>query len=298
MRYAKYIYITLLLIISSVGHMRAQLNPMDAQFFQNPYLANPAQAGLQFGARLNFGSMNQWNSIPGSPRTQYASYDMSNTRVGWGLTVFNDKAGLYNYTKVSGTYAYHLPLNYDRNAFHFGLNLNVYSQNLSLDQLKADQDDLDLVNFNSQQSFLDSDAGFLYTSEKLQLEAVFYNLNNQLNLDSQNIVDDQLSFFAATYSFQIKDWLLKSKIAYRGVRNFTDIVDIGLNATTFDQNFNFTVIYHSSKSASFGFGYIHRKTWEVLGVYNTPNTSLRNYANGTFEVGLKVNLIKQLKKIN
>lgn len=276
-----------------VGTAAAQINPMDAQLFHNQYLANPAKAGAETGAHLNLGYRNQWSSMPGSPRSQMISYEVQSKKIGLGLTVINDKAGLLNYTKVMGTYAYHLPLSNDKQFLHFGINLGVYKPNLNIDAVVADPNDPDLVNYNSRETLFDGDAGFAYSSERFSAEAVFYNLKGQLKGDFKNLVDNQLTFIAAEYAFPVADWSVQSKIAYRGVRNYTDILDIGFNATTADQKLDFTAIYHSSKSASFGIGYVHRKNWHVLGVYNTPNATLSNYANGTFEVALRVHLPKK-----
>ena len=292
MKHTTKLLLTLLLTIFT-GVVSAQINPFNAQLFQNQYLANPAKAGAEAGARLNLGYKNQWSNMPGSPRNSMVSYDTRTNKVGLGVSVFNDKSGLINYTKVLGTYAYHLPLSGKNEFFHMGISVGIFRGTLSMDEIIADPNDPDLVSFNDRELAIDGDAGFAYSSEKFGVEAVFYNLKSQLKKDLKNTVDNHTTYFAVDYSFPVSDWSFKSKIAYRGVRNYTDIVDFGVNAQTADEKLDFTLAYHTNKSTSFGIGYWHRKQWQVLGVYNTGATPINAYVNGTFEIGLKVNLQKK-----
>ncbi|MFM6954063.1 MAG: PorP/SprF family type IX secretion system membrane protein [Sphingobacteriaceae bacterium] len=282
-----------LLLAGFTGAVNAQINPFDAQLFQNQYLANPAKAGAEEGARLNLGYKNQWSSMPGAPRNSIVSYDTRSNKNGLGLSVFNDKAGLINYTKILGTYAYHLPLSGTNEFIHLGVSLGIFRGTLSMDELVADPNDPNLVSFNDRQMVFDGDVGIAYSSEKFGVEAVLYNLISQIKNDSYNKVDNHTTYFAVDYAFPVSDWSFKSKIAYRGVRNYTDIVDFAVNGQTPDEKLDFTVAYHTNKSASFGIGYWHRKQWQVLGVYNTSPKPINAYVNGTFEVGLKVNLYKK-----
>jgi type IX secretion system PorP/SprF family membrane protein len=292
MKHTTKLLLTLLLSVFT-GVVYAQINPFNAQLFQNQYLANPAKAGAEAGARLNLGYKNQWSNMPGSPRNSMVSYDTRNNKVGLGVSVFNDKSGLINYSKVLGTYAYHLPLSGKNEFFHMGISVGIFRGTLSMEELVADPNDPDLVSFNDREMAVDADAGFAYSNEKFGFEAVFYHLKSQLKKDLRNTVDNHTTYFAADYAFPVAEWSFKSKIAYRGVRNYTDIVDFAVNAQTADEKLDFTLAYHTNKSASFGVGYLHRKQWQVLGVYNTGATPINAYVNGTFEIGLKVNLQKK-----
>ena len=292
MKHVKNIFVALFCFFLT-NYAVAQINPMNAQLFQNQYLANPAKAGAETGARLNLGYKNQWSSIPGTPHTSLVSYDARTNKVGLGLTVLNEKAGLLNFTKVMGTYAYHLPLSGTNEFLHMGVSLGFFKGNLSTQDLVGDPNDQQVQNFNSRELVLDGDAGFAYTSERFGVEAVIYNLKSQLKNDLKNTVDNNTSYFAMAYTFPLSDWKLQSKIAYRGVRNYTDIVDFGVNAQSSDEKIDFNAVYHSNKSISAGVGYVHHKQWQILGLYTTGATPINAYVNGTFEIGLKVNLLKK-----
>jgi type IX secretion system PorP/SprF family membrane protein len=291
MKHTKNILIGFSLMLMAIS-ASAQINPMDAQFFKNPYLANPAKAGALAAARLNIAYRNQWSSMPGSPRSQMISYDTQANKVGLGLSVNTDRAGLLDFTKVMGTYAYHVPLNGDKRYLDFGLSLGFYKRNFGLDRVIGDPNDQSLLNYDTKPMF-EGDAGIAYSSPKFGAEVALYNLKGQFKGDFKNSADNQLAYIATDYLFEVSDWSVKSKLAYRVVRNYTNIVDFGFNATSADEKLDFTTIYHSSKSMSFGIGYLHNKKWHILGVYNTPNTAIKGYVNGTFEVALSLNLQKK-----
>src|ERR1700761_6834601 len=100
-----------MLLLGCALQSRAQLNPLQSMYFQNPYLYNPSLAGMTNNLNINLDYRQQWSSFPGTPKTEAFTADYGATdRVGLGLTVYNDVAGLITQTKVVGTYAYHLPI--------------------------------------------------------------------------------------------------------------------------------------------------------------------------------------------
>ncbi|OYZ47229.1 MAG: hypothetical protein B7Y15_14910, partial [Bacteroidetes bacterium 24-39-8] len=64
-----------------------QLNPSETQFFINPYLANPALAGMKpQEIVINSAYRSQWDKVPGSPKTIAFTADYrSPNNVGLGL---------------------------------------------------------------------------------------------------------------------------------------------------------------------------------------------------------------------
>ncbi|QJB37185.1 type IX secretion system membrane protein PorP/SprF [Chitinophaga oryzae] len=111
--------LALLLLMTAAGGASAQtlsdapalLDPSGTQFFQNQYLANAAMAGMDTGLHVNLAYRRQWKQLTGAPETRFLTVDGAlGKRVGAGLNVFNDVAGLINRTRVAMSYAYHLPV--------------------------------------------------------------------------------------------------------------------------------------------------------------------------------------------
>ena len=92
------------------------------------------------------------------------------------------------------------------------------------------------------------------------------------------------------------EWRINTKVAYRNIKNYTDIVDIAAEVRTSNNKLGFTGIYHTNKSSTFGISYSHKNEWQFLGMYNTAQAPIANYANGTFELALQVSLQNLFKK--
>ena len=292
----RYIKIFSLLTLVLIGSKtQAQINPLDAQYFQNTYLANPALAGSNGGLRLNLGYRNQWSDIPGSPKTQNLMLDYRANNAGLGLAVYNEKSGDLSYTKVVGTYAYHLKLNDNGNALHFGFNLGFSQGDLNTQNMVGNPNDPDVNDFNNRKAVWDGDFGLAFSSKRFSLEGAFYNIKTQTKNEVNTTADYGTYFFAASYSVPLKNWDLNTKLAYRGVNNYVDITDIGLELVTQDKKLGFSTIYHTSKSTSFGLSYLYKQHVQLVGFYNTSSKPIGNYTNGSFEMGVQY-LVHKAKK--
>jgi type IX secretion system PorP/SprF family membrane protein len=277
---------TLLLLSTSLS---AQINPMAAQYFQNTYMANPAMAGAEQGIRLNMGYRNQWSNIQGSPVNLSLTADYGGEKAGVGLNFYKDEAGLISRSKLQATYAYHLPLNNDDAKLHFGISLGLQTNSLNTQNIVGSSSDLSALRFNDQENILDGDFGLAYSNKKFRIEGAVSSLKNQLQIED-NVTTDYATFMTAfTYMAEVSDWNVHPKLVYRGVKNFNDIVDMGLEIRTPDNQLGFMSMYHTNKSMSYGLSYQRLKQWQLLVLYNTPVQALRSYATGTFEIGLQLN---------
>lgn len=283
-------FIALLAFLFAAKPLVAQINPLDAQFFQNPYIANPALAGNKAGARLALLYRSQWSTIPGLPSTRNLSFDgRAGKKIGLGLNVYNENSGNLSNTKVQGSYAFHAPVGKNGEELHFGLNLNLLKGNYDIEGAIGDPNDQNLLQYNDRKTAFDADFGLAYTGKRLNFDLVFYGLKSRFNKDQAYEADFNTLYLATGYSFPLKSWNLNAKIAYRGVKNYTDIMDYGFELRSSSDEFGFTGIYHDNKSTTLGLSYNHQKKFEITGFYNTVRPA-DNYANGTFELALKLNM--------
>jgi type IX secretion system PorP/SprF family membrane protein len=280
-------------------NLSAQINPMAAQYFQNTYLANPAMAGVNQGIRFNLGYRNQWSNIQGSPRNLSVTGEYGSEKVGVGVNFYKDEAGLLSRSKIQASYAYHLPLNNEDGKLHFGISLGLQMNSLNLQNVVGSPNDLTAMRYNDQENIIDGDFGLAYSDKKFRIEGSLSNLKNQMQIEDNEISDYATFMTAFTYMAKVSDWQVHPKLVYRGVKNFNDILDMGLEVRTPDSQLGFMSMYHTNKSMSFGLSYQKIKQWQLLLLYNTPVQALKSYATGTFEIGLQVNagaIIKGKKK--
>lgn len=291
-----YTQLTLSLILGLMlpfSTLMAQINPYIASYYTNPYLANPALAGLQNGTNINLAYRSQWNDIPGAPILQSATIDYGFDKTGLGLTINYDKAGLQKQTQILASYAYHLPLN-SISELHFGLSIGFRNQRLDNTEIIGNSNDQQIGVYNERKTFIDGDFGIAFSSKKFKIELAFPNLKDRFKKDVINSVDVQTFYSAMSYEIDLdiekNTASIEPKLAYRGVKGFKDIIDAGAMLSALDKKIMLMAIYHSDKSASFGIGLDYLKKYLFLFSYSTQNTELSSYTAGNFEINLRLKL--------
>lgn len=284
------------LFYGGLQEAKGQIRPLGAQYYENQYISNPAFAGMNDGLNLNLSYRNQWRSIPGSPVTMAFSGDYRYERVGVGLTVYNDDAGLIGRTRAMGTYAYHLPLNAENQFLHFGVSLGFMQERLDNPNIIAEPDDPSAARFNERKAFVDGDFGLAYTNERITLQAALPNLKKFLKKDNQNTVDGSTYFLAFSYKIGTKlDVVsIEPKISFRGAKDIDNIWDIGTNLKLENNILSFLAMYHSDKSSTFGVG-VNYDRYFIQGFYTSQLAGERQRTGGDFEINLKVNLFRTQK---
>lgn len=114
---------------------QAQIDPLYAQYLNNPLLINPAYSGLNNNLNAGVTYRQQWAGFDGSPVTLNANGHTSliDNRMGLGLIVLRDNVGSNSNTEVHGTYAYRLDLG--KQYFSFGLQAGFISFKANNDEL-------------------------------------------------------------------------------------------------------------------------------------------------------------------
>jgi type IX secretion system PorP/SprF family membrane protein len=286
----------------SAPEANAQLNPLAGFYYQNQYLGNPAMAGLEKGLNLNLGVRQQWSAMPGSPKTQSVTAEYgTDKKVGLGLNIHNDEAGLIKRTRVLATYAYHLPLNDENQKLRLGISFGFMDDRVMNEQIDGDQGDISVSRFNQRETYIDGDFGVAYTSERLTVQASVPNMKSFFQKDELNAVADRSTFFSAvSYSFFFPNAVdglgVVPKIGFRGVEGFSNIVDIGANFTVANKSASVMAVYHSSQSATFGLGATLKSIGSINANYTTSTSALRGYTSGNFQIGLQLHLEKKEKE--
>lgn len=289
----------ILSLIFALGALsaKAQIDALAAQFYTNQYIANPAFAGFVQGLKVNGAYRKLWSNVPGSPLTQNLTADYGFNKVGLGLNVNNESAGLQKQLRVVGSYAYHLPLSADdATQLHFGVSLGFANQRLENSDINGDPTDAQVGMYNTRRTYLDGDFGVALTSHGLNLQASIPNLKSFFKKETVRLADIATFYAAASYQFMFDKGVgavgLEPKVAYRGVQGYDNIWDAGAQLTLFDRQILFTGLYHSTKSSTFGLGMDFRRKYLITGLYTTQTSALSGYTNGSFELNLRLSIGK------
>ncbi|ALL06126.1 hypothetical protein AQ505_11855 [Pedobacter sp. PACM 27299] len=292
----KIIHKTCLLItfIAAVNTAKAQLNPLSSQYYTNQYVINPAFAGYQEGIKINGSYRKLWDNVPGAPVTQNLTVDYGFKKVGLGITVSHESAGLERQVRAVGSYAYHLKLNENSDALHFGISLGILNQRLENADIYGNPNDPLVGQYNNRKSYLDGDFGVAYTSNGLNIQAAIPNLKSFLKKETIKLADVATFYSAISYKFPIskgpEGFDAEPKVAYRGVKGYKNIWDAGVQVGMINQQLFALAMYHSSESATFGIGMDFRNKYLISGSYTTQTSALSAYTNGSFELNLRLSL--------
>lgn len=159
--YTKIRGIALIVIILSSNVLYSQQPQVYNQFFMNPYLYNPAYAGIEGHAAAYFAYRSQWLNLDGSPETMHASFHIPlQGGIAIGAAAFNTKQGLLTTSAFKGTGAY--LLNIDRTHFlRFGLSLGAGINAVNISEFDAPLDPA-FQDFLDQSTFIIGDLGVAY----------------------------------------------------------------------------------------------------------------------------------------
>lgn len=130
---------------------QAQQDPLYSQYLNNPFVLNPAYAGLTNNLNFSLSYRNQWAGFEGSPKTINFNGHISlrNNQMGAGLMVVSDQIGNSKITEVFGSYSYRINLTDDK-ILSFGLQAGM--ANYQIDNSKVNpfhkDDDLFLGSFS------------------------------------------------------------------------------------------------------------------------------------------------------
>jgi type IX secretion system PorP/SprF family membrane protein len=127
-------------IITSVA--LAQQDPLYTQYLNNPFVLNPAYAGITNNLNTSVCYRQQWIGFEGNPVTINANAHISlrANKMGAGLMIVSDKIGTTEVNEVYGSYSYRIKVADDK-TLSFGLQAGVVN-------FKTDNSDLNLLDPN------------------------------------------------------------------------------------------------------------------------------------------------------
>jgi type IX secretion system PorP/SprF family membrane protein len=272
----------------------AQNAVFGSAYFQNQYVFNPAMSGLNAQEfNLNTAYQAPFNSVPGGPRALYATADYGfNNQVGAGLSVINDKAGLFSNTRIAGTYSFHIKAGEQNQQINFGVSAVGILERLDIYDITGNPSDPLIYNFNNRSMQFEGDFGIAYTDDKLTAQATMPNMVALFGNKLRDVLEEQTLFAAVAYKFNLNESpesiIIEPKVAFRGYKDYQNVVDGGANVIFLKDVFSVYGMYHTNKAVSLGAGVKLLDAIQLTAAYNTQTSALQNFPLSTnFEVGLR-----------
>ena len=285
---------TLLLLTAFWMNAAAQLNPVPTIYFFNPYEVNPAMAGVSGGFEVNVAIKTQWTGMPGAPMMQSLTFSgaTANKKVGAGLNIYNEKAGLMGRTSLKGSYAFHVPLDYYGDyTLDLGLSAGLTNERMDMKEAKGDLEDPVLQAINQRPVYIDGDFGIAYRCFGLTLQGVLPNLRRLFTGMNESQTADRFLYLAsAAYLFEVsdeRDLEAEPLVMFRKVQGYRSLWDAGMRLQFSQRKLNSTIIYHNTGSLTVGVGTVYAEKLGIQASYTSNGRELGKYGNGEFTIALK-----------
>jgi type IX secretion system PorP/SprF family membrane protein len=290
----------LLVICASVGFAASsygQVDPLYAQYLNNPLLINPAYSGLNnnFNASLTY--RKQWAGFDGSPTTVNASAHSSlfENKMGVGAIIMQDKVGINKNTEIQGTYAYRISVlkNY---TLSLGLQAGLLNYRSNYDDLHPADPNAPEFSQNVSYTKPSFGTGAILSSERLFVGlSVPRLLHSKTHLAgvSTNLNQQHFYLSGAYVIFLTERIRLKPAVLLKGVKgapfsadlNFYANFDEKYTAGIFTRNFNtYGLIAQMKLKDNIRFGYV----FEVP----TNNSIGARYTSHELMIGINMALLR------
>lgn len=293
------------IILCASSKVFAQSEPMFTQYSFNEIFINPAYAGSHEALSLSSVYRKQWVRIEGAPTTKTftAHSQLFHSKIGLGLTAYNDIIGVTSQSGLYANYAYRIKLNKGTLAFGLLAGFSGYQERLSEVEINDAGDDeftnntpmLFAPNFGFGTYYYTKVFYFGVSAPRLIHNKLIINQNNEVEKVTGSFQKEEVHAFLASGIILDVTPLLKIRpsLMIKVVMNAPVEYDANLAALVFT-------------SLWVGGGYRSGDAWNLMGAFQINNqlrvgysfdytfTKLRALSGGTHELSL--NYVLKYKK--
>jgi type IX secretion system PorP/SprF family membrane protein len=303
MKYKVSCYFLWLIVLSSVG-LFAQQDAQFTQYMYNTVAINPAYAGSRGVTSLFLLHRTQWVGLDGAPVTNVFAVNkpVSNTNLGYGLSVLNDRIGVSDSNTFSADVSYSILVS-STSKLSFGLKI---SANL----LSVDYTRLTILNPNdavlSEQNSIENQfspnvgLGIYWHSDKNYIGISVPNFLETKRYDNNvsSTAKDKMHVYLISGSvFDLNaNWQFKPTLMTKLVQGAPLQVDFSANLL-FIQKFTFGAAYRLNAAFTGLVGFQVNESWQIGYAYDAETTQLQSYNSGSHEIFLRFELFSKYNKI-
>ncbi|MCC9065367.1 PorP/SprF family type IX secretion system membrane protein [Flavobacterium piscisymbiosum] len=287
------------MFFSAVGF--AQQDAQYTQYMYNTININPAYAGSR-GALSIFGLYRtQWVGLDGAPETSSFSVNtpLSNSNLGLGVSLVNDKIGPTNENTISADLSYTVPTS-ETFKLSFGIKATGNLFSLDVNKLQPEhQGDPQFQDLNSKFS-PNVGAGVYYHSDKAYVGLSVPNFieTNRYDDNDTAIFKDKINYYLiAGYVFDLDPYIkFKPAVLTKMVEGSPLQVDLSANFM-FNDKFVAGLAYRWSAALSAMAGFQVTDGLFIGYSYDRETTRLNNYNSGSHEIFLRFEFFNNYRRI-
>ncbi|MCF8374673.1 MAG: PorP/SprF family type IX secretion system membrane protein [Bacteroidales bacterium] len=285
----------------------AQQEPLFSLYHQQLFLINPAATGNQDYLQAFVDARKQWSGFEMAPRTgSFGIHDSYNDKMGLGVLITGDKAGMIE--RLSGSLNYSYKIHFSREKKHnltFGMGVGFIENKINSSEGRTQDFDPLLYNDNDGFAF-DARFGILYNFRGFELGvAIPQVIDNDISYQGNNQKDYAFELkrhylIHSGYRISIKKeaeekFFLKPSVLYKMAPTGPEQLDINLIAGT-SKNHWLGFTYRPTNKSMVVSGGIQVNNLGIAYAYQIANTLPTEYSNGTHELMLTYKFSSQAKE--
>jgi type IX secretion system PorP/SprF family membrane protein len=289
------------LFLSIVGY--SQQDAQFTQYMYNTISVNPAYAGSKESLSVLAMHRTQWVGFDGAPRTNTISIHtpISESKIGIGLSIFNDKIGPSQENNIAIDLSYTIPTSTD---FKLAFGIKASANLLDIDfnaMSRFDQNNYKGETGIDKKFSPNIGAGIYLHSEKTYFGLSIPNFietkhfDRKADLSASNHINTQSLhyYFIAGHVFDLSTELkFKPTILTKMVKGAPLQVDVSGSFLISDK-FTMGIAYRWSAAVSAIVGFQASDSWYIGYGYDLETTRLAQYNSGSHEIFLKYELFKR-----
>jgi type IX secretion system PorP/SprF family membrane protein len=292
----------ILIIAANSLYVSAQQDPMFSQYWVNPQVLNPAQAGADGRTLLNATGRLQWVNVKGAPKTSsLAIGGMAGERIGLGLSYVYDQIGVSRTNTVNADINYHLKLKRNWRLIT-GLRLIglVNQMNFSEISTTIPGDPLFMENLSSGLK-PNAGFGFLLTNKSFyigysQPRVVNYDFGAKSAMGNTKIISHRFTYMG--YNFDLNDeFKFRPSVLMKEVSNAP--VQFDLNAVLEMKSKVVTGLsYRTGDGVGAMLGVVNVGRFDMYYCYDYPLSAISMLSKQTHQITISLNLNGKPSRIN
>ena len=272
----------------------AQQPPLFSQYYVSDFYINPAISGSKTYNLFSIQTRQQWLGFEGAPFTTNVSYHGAiNNRSAIGSYLMFDKSYPSLQANLHLSYAYHIPLNYEKVNLSFGLGGKVMYHNINFNEGDLPPGYDEAFSTSSYDKVLGDASSGVYLYGKTFYFGV--STSNILRSSFNNAIqgspylNNQFRnyYVIGAYNFQIinQDWRCEPSFLLRKTENINNIIDLSARVLYLQDNWA-GLTYRTDGTAVILFGF---SSGDIHFSYSYDHTligSIQKYSYGTHEIGI------------
>ena len=283
-------YLNFFLITFSIAfnaEINCQTKTSYNNFFIDKYSVVPALAGFENEFKISSAYRKDWAGFERAPTLlNFHANAPINFKTSWGLDIVNEKAGIFQSSVFSGSYAFNFRPKYNQR-ISLGLTLSLLREGITTSDAKMETYNKTIAtNGNSSIYGFTPNFSVVYQINEFQSGLVVSNLfYNKLNSGASEIKLPRRYQFHADYKYFIHDGLFFEPSIFL-VNQFNNWLFYFSATSSINNNFWMGLSYSSESLLGVMFGCKLNKTLKVNYSFNANSSPVYQYSYGSHEITL------------